>query len=167
MDLRKMEVFRYFESTNKNFGVKISGQLLRHLHDLCEKSYPYETGGILIGRYSENLKWAKIVAATGAPNDSKRSFCSFIRSSQGVSSLLKRMCKKRQYYLGEWHYHPNASPQPSKLDIETMLKLSKSEELRCPEPILLIVGGNSENWYHYVGVHLKNGQVELNETASA
>lgn len=77
------------------------------------------------------------------------------------------MWKKRQYYLGEWHYHPNASPRPSKLDIETMLKLSKSEELHCPEPILLIVGGNSENWYHYIGVHLKNGQVELNETASA
>lgn len=166
MGLHKMEAFRYYESCNKNFGVKIPDQLLRHLHDLCEKSYPYETGGILIGRYSEDLKWAKIVAATGAATASKRSFCSFTRGSQGLAVLLNRLWEKHQYYLGEWHYHPNASPRPSGLDSETMFKLSKNEDLHCPEPILLIVGGNPANWHQYVGVRFENGQIELYETPS-
>lgn len=167
MGLSRMGIFRYYESSNKNLGVKIPDQLLGYLHDLCEKSYPYETGGILVGRYSEDLKWAKITDATGAPTASKRSFCSFTRGSQGIAALLKKLWKKQQYYLGEWHYHPNASPKPSKLDLETMFKLSKSKDLHCPEPILLIVGGTPANWYQYIGVHLENEQIELYETASA
>lgn len=163
MNMNKTEIFRYYESLNGAYGVKLPNQGLQHIYDLCKNSYPYETGGILIGSYSENLKWAEITTITGAPAESKRTRCSFIRSTQGIIAMLKSVWKKQQYYLGEWHYHPNASPKPSVLDIKTMLNLSKSEDLHCPEPILLIIGGGPSNWHQYIGVYAKNQEIKLYE----
>ena len=161
MNMKKTETFRYYESFNGIYGVKLPEQELHYIHDLCANSYPYETGGILIGRYSKDLKWAEITTITGAPMDSKRTMCSFVRSTQGIVAKLKSVWKNQQYYLGEWHYHPNASPRPSGLDLKTMFDLSKSEELHCPEPILLIIGGGPSNWHQYIGVYAKNQEIEL------
>jgi len=127
------------------------------------KGYPYETGGILIGRYSDDLKWAEITTITGAPAESKQTLCSFVRSTRGIITKLKRAWQKQQYYLGEWHYHPNASPKPSALDLKTMVNLSKDEDLGCPEPILLVIGGSSSNWLQYIGVYVKEQEIELYE----
>ena len=126
-------------------------------------SYPYETGGILIGRYSDDLKWAEITTITGAPAESKQTLCSFVRSTRGIITKLKRAWQKQQYYFGEWHYHPNASPKPSALDLKTMVNLSKDEDLGCPEPILLVIGGSSSNWLQYIGVYVKEQEIELYE----
>ena len=42
-----------------------------------------------------------------------------------------------------------------------MFDLSKSEELHCPEQILLIIGGGPSNWHQYIGVYAKNQEIEL------
>ena len=52
---------------------------------------------------------------------------------------LDTLWKDNQYYLGEWHYHPNSSPTPSRSDIEQMLSLSHDKKL-------IILGGNKDNW---------------------
>ena len=88
MNMSKIDNYAYYESISGIYGVKISSQKLQHLYDLCEKSYPYETGGILIGRYSDDLKWAEITEVTDAPIDSMRTLFSFIRSTQGIIALL-------------------------------------------------------------------------------
>jgi len=163
MNTNKTGTFRYYESIDGVYGVKLPNQALQLIQDFCKNSYPYETGGILIGRYSEDLKWAEITAVTGAPEDSKRARCSFVRSTQGIIPKLRSAWKKRQYYVGEWHYHPDAAPQPSGLDSKTMFELSKNEELRCPEPILLIIGGGPYNWHQYIDVYAKEQEIELFE----
>lgn len=88
----------------------------------------------------------------------------FIRTEYaGHYYEAKRAWQKQQYYLGEWHYHPNASPKPSALDLKTMVNLSKDEDLGCPEPILLVIGGSSSNWLQYIGVYVKEQEIELYE----
>lgn len=163
MNMRKTETFRCYESFSGVYGVKLPNQVLQQIYGMCRNSYPYETGGILIGKYSDDLKWAEIITITGPPTDSKRARSSFVRSTQGIIARLKSAWKKQQYYLGEWHYHPNASPRPSGLDLKTMFDLSKNEELHCPEPILLIIGGRPYNWHQYIGVYAKEQEVELFE----
>ena len=163
MNIEKIETFKYYESFNGSYGVKLPDQELEYIHSLCMNSYPYETGGILIGRYSDDLKWAEITTITGAPAESKQTLCSFVRSTRGIITKLKRAWQKQQYYLGEWHYHPNASPKPSALDLKTMVNLSKDEDLGCPEPILLVIGGSSSNWLQYIGVYVKEQEIELYE----
>jgi len=151
--MNKNESYVYYESNDGRFGVKLSSQTFQALHELCAKFHSFETGGILIGNYSSDLKWAEITAISGAPTDSRQTLFSFTRNDQGIIALLRRAWKKQKFYLGEWHYHPDSSPRPSALDMKTMFKLSDSEDLHCPESILLIVGGSVSAWRHYIGVY--------------
>jgi proteasome lid subunit RPN8/RPN11 len=48
------------------------------------------------------------------------------------------------YYLGEWHYHPRGSAEPSEIDIAQMINISKSHSWQCPEPLLIIIAKNNE-----------------------
>ena len=52
---------------------------------------------------------------------------------------------------------------PSALYLKTMVNLSKDEDLGCPEPILLVIGGSSSNWLQYIGVYVKEQEIELYE----
>lgn len=65
------------------------------------------------------------------------------------------------YYLGEWHYHPNTSAVPSSTDLKQMFILSKNNDLKCPEPILIIIGGNKSNWQISASVFFNNSYVRL------
>lgn len=44
-----------------------------------------------------------------------------------------------------------------------MVNLSKDEDLGCPEPILLVIGGSPSRWLQYIGVYVKEQEIELYE----
>lgn len=108
----------------------------------CEKALNKETGGILIGYYTEDLTTAVITEVTPAPPDS-RSGCSwFYRGIAGLKQLFLRKWKEveRRHYLGEWHYHPRKHVEPSIDDMSQMVNISKDGHYNCQEPVMLIVG---------------------------
>jgi integrative and conjugative element protein (TIGR02256 family) len=105
-----------------------------------------ETGGVLAGYYSQLLDRAIIKNLTGPPKDSKRGYTWFVRGVSGLQSLIFQLWKKKQYYLGEWHFHPHASSHPSSQDINQMAMIAESKQYHCPEPLLLIIGGSPENF---------------------
>ena len=47
--------------------------------------------------------------------------------------------------MGEWHFHPFASPCPSSTDVNQVKNNSKSESYHCPEVVMFIVGGDPAN----------------------
>lgn len=51
------------------------------------------------------------------------------------------------FYLGEWHFHPYASARPSGTDQQQMRDIARSDRYRCPEPVLVIVGGDPSAAY--------------------
>lgn len=59
---------------------------------------------------------------------------------QGCLDELWRRSKRR-YYLGEWHFHPGGAAEPGPTDTEQMAKIMQSASYKCPEPVLLLVGG--------------------------
>lgn len=135
-----------FYNSDTNLKIVVPLEQLSLLHKLCEESNPYETGGIIIGRYSDDGSVAFVSEMTNSPNDSIKKMTSFKRGIHGLQKKLDMLWDKSYYYLGEWHYHPNSSPTPSRSDIEQMLSLSHDKKLNCPEPILIILGGNKDNW---------------------
>ncbi len=138
-----MSKFTY-SSDNKEFTVEIDSSLLEDCFIECDKSSNYETGGILIGNYSDDMRTAVIRSLSKAPIDSKIGKMSFKRGIKGLIDVLnKKWDESGEYYLGEWHFHPNSSSQPSGTDLRQMKELSRHKKLKCPEPILLIIGGNS------------------------
>lgn len=155
------DVLLRFQSADKRFGVVIPRSILEQMHKMCTKALPNETGGILIGSYSDDHAWAKISEISDAPDGSIHRPGSFVRNGQPLLTRLEKLWKKNQYYVGEWHYHPRSSSSPSKTDQHTMQSLSKNDSLHCPEPIMVIVGGEPSEWSLYVAVFVKDELVVL------
>ena len=134
-------------SIDRRFGIRITSENLKILLAECLASDGNETGGILIGRYSSRHDTAVITKIGKPPMDSESFRRMFRRGTHGLQELLDRLWPIQEYYLGEWHYHPCSSATSSSADREQMQRISESSGYCCPEPILLIVGGNpTEAW---------------------
>ena len=137
-----------FWSVDRQFGMKCPEKVLAHILGACKQSGLNETGGILVGFYEEGLDCAQVTAAASAPSDSQKGRTWFHRGTDGLQLWLNDLWhRKRHFYLGEWHFHPFASPVPSRADIEQMQQIADAPFYRCPEPLLLLIGGDpSAEW---------------------
>jgi integrative and conjugative element protein (TIGR02256 family) len=132
-----------FISSDNQFGLIIEKKESLKILEICRNAGKKEVGGVLIGIYDAAHRSALVKSISDAPLDSQRGQNSFYRGVKGMQNLLDQFWYKKQYfYLGEWHFHPYASAHASLLDIEQMKEISRSEKYNCPEPILLICGGN-------------------------
>ena len=132
-----------FRSADQRFGLRISLDTVDHMAALCRMANRAETGGILAGRYSERHDCAVVTEVTGPPPDSRSGPTWFKRGVRGLQQLIERLWRlDRSFYLGEWHYHPYGSPRPSTTDIKQMSLISANDSYSCPEPILVILGGD-------------------------
>ena len=151
-----------FKSNNNKFSVAITDTILNNIHQECVKSKNKETGGILIGKYSEDRNTAIINKITGPPNGSKQGKRTFKRAPANLNKLICGKWDLGYRYVGEWHFHPNSSPNPSIVDNLQMNKFANDKKLNCSEPILLIIGGNQNNgWEISVHVYTKDSKIVL------
>jgi integrative and conjugative element protein (TIGR02256 family) len=136
-----------FRSQDRRFGLVLAAEHEQILRERCGASWPNETGGILIGYYTERRETAVVTRLPPAPGDSVSARARFVRGLRGVQELLVRLWNQspraREYYLGEWHYHPGQAPIPSPQDEAQMRAIAEDPGYRCPEPLLMIVGGSS------------------------
>lgn len=116
--------------------------------DLCRRSAPRETGGLLVGHYSIWGDRAVVVAAIGPPADSGQFRNLFLRGVVGLSKMLGKIWKTGAYYLGEWHFHPFGSPDPSGTDRTQIRAFARNAELHCPRPIMAVVGGDPRGYWN-------------------
>lgn len=120
--------------------VDIDDLLLKRMFALAQRTLPNETGGILIGEYDLTRTTAVVRCVSKAPKDSIATPSTFQRGTRGLDRLLRRAWGRGLYYVGEWHFHPEARPHASDTDEKQMREFAKDERMQCPEPILLIVG---------------------------
>jgi integrative and conjugative element protein (TIGR02256 family) len=146
----------HFATLDCAFKLNLTLEQYNKMKKICINAYPKETGGILIGKYSNDQNTAIITQVTGPPKDSKFGNTWFTRGVYGLQRLLDKTWEEKQcFYLGEWHFHPKNSPKPSNLDVKQMENITQNKDYNCPEPLLLIVNGNfSKTIYPYV--FLKN-----------
>lgn len=133
-------------SINNVYAVTISEFSLETMLKTIETASSNETGGVLMGSYSSDLSTAVIKNVTGPPSDSKSGKTWFSRGVVGLKKLFQQLWSENIYYLGEWHFHPHGSANPSSTDITQMINISKTAKFKCPEPILLIIGGSVEEY---------------------
>lgn len=156
-----MNVIRFKTNDNK-FSVELSDEILNNVHQECIKAKNKETGGILIGKYSEDRNTAIINKITGPPKGSKHTKHIFVRPPVNLKKLLHDKWNLGYRYVGEWHFHPNSSPNPSMVDNIQMKKFANDKKLNCCEPILIIVGGNyKKGWKISVHVYTRKKRFTL------
>jgi len=139
--------FEFWSKDNK-LGLRVSIPEVQKILELCTGSGANETGGIIVGFYNEEHNCAMATSISSAPIDSKSNRTSFFRGIRGIQTWLNHLWRVNQhFYLGEWHFHPNGAAFPSNTDINQMKNIADSDSYHCPEPILLIIGGDpTRNW---------------------
>ena len=144
-----------YVSEDGRLSVKLNSVALAVMLSSSAEAGRRETGGILIGRYCDDGTTALVKEATPKPKGSRFGGSWFQRGTDGLSLLLADRWKRGDYYLGEWHFHPDASSEPSGRDLATMREIARNVRYHCKEPILLIVGGRPpERWNLTVTVTL-------------
>lgn len=146
-----------FLSQKKSLQVVLPQSCLDRMLELMKTFDKVETGGILIGKYTSNNTIAEISFICGPPPDSKHGKYSFERGIIGLKEMLESLWLDGYFYIGEWHTHPKASPTPSGTDLSQMIAISNAAQYKCPEPILIILGGKSDKYNLFVGIFNKKG----------
>lgn len=131
-----------FISDDARYALHLPGNVMQEILGHCAAAGRVETGGILIGEYTPAHDCALVHTATGPTSDSVATRTTFRRGVKGLQALLDKLWRHdRRYYLGEWHFHPGAAPDASGVDVDQLVEISSDLKYRCPEPLLLIVGG--------------------------
>lgn len=130
-----------FEEPSGRYKARIAPECLPSIRRWCTKAGALETGGVLIGRYSEDLHLARVTGAQPAPADSEHRATSFVRGIAGLAEGLGVLwrAQPRRYYVGEWHFHPARTSTPSSQDRAQMQAIADGE-YGCATPLLLVVG---------------------------
>jgi len=134
-------------SEDGRFAVRASQSVVNTILGECRASGSEETGGILVGHYTRDHGCAVITGASAVPADSQSGGSWFYRGVQGLREWLQRLWwgPTREYYLGEWHFHPNGSTTMSTRDRQQIKWNARCASYRCPEPLLLIVADGAND----------------------
>jgi hypothetical protein len=132
-----------FRSADTRYGLLIEDKELTQILQTCRLARTRETGGILVGSYNAALDCGAVSSVSVAPPDSRSERTRFYRGVLGLQKWLDQIWHRhRFYYLGEWHYHPGGTPIPSGIDEAQMQYIARLPAYHCPEPVLLIIGGD-------------------------
>lgn len=139
-----------FRSEDGRFGVDLAPRQVAAMLKHTKRAGRQETGGVLVGYYNDAHDCAHVTCISPPPKGSSSSETRFERGSDGVARWLQRLWRspKSVYYLGEWHFHPGVFPDPSAQDCAQMMAIARRESAHCPEPILLILGGDPSREWH-------------------
>lgn len=131
-----------FWSENRDYGLKIPAEALSRVLELSRRAAPKETGGVLVGYYTEAQDCAVVMEVSAPPPDSKSTRNSFVRGTVGLQGWLNKLWRnERTFYLGDWHSHPGQAPSASLTDIAQLKEIAEDETRKCPEPVALLIGG--------------------------
>lgn len=132
-----------FRSADGRFGLALASDQVREILRHCVQAGTRETGGVLIGHYTDALDCAVVTRVCGPEDDSRAGATWFERGTKRLRALFTEYWRRgRGYYLGEWHFHPGAPPIPSPPDVRSMRRIAKDRGSQCRQPVLLIVGGD-------------------------
>lgn len=141
-------LFDFFKTYTFNFKsgklkVLLNQYLLKKLSRLAKTNFPNETGGTLLGHYTNSMKIAIITEIIKSGKNTKTSPVSFIRPSDHDNSMENKKiirAKGKLFYLGEWHSHPKGNPRPSHNDLKSLVGLATHPGVPADTPIMLIIG---------------------------
>lgn len=122
----------------------------------ADRSYPLETGGILIG-YFADIGEPVVTHIIGPGPNAKRSKYRFhpdhIWQCEQIEQLYE-ISGGESVYLGDWHTHPNGYPNMSFIDRLTLMRIARHPESMMQRPLMMIGAGSPENWIWLCHQHI-------------
>jgi len=137
--------------------VRVSRQAYDFMKKESADSRDIETGGVLVGYRDEAGKYT-ILRATEPGPKAVRTKTIFEKDEEYCQrELLNAYAElgENGLYLGEWHYHPAGSNEPSGLDIRSLTEIAAQDNYRIDKPIMIIL---SPTLQFAISIHDKNGR---------
>lgn len=127
--------------------------------------FPDETGGVMLGWTVHDATHVRHVVGPG-PN-ARHGPTGFHPDSTWQEQVIADLYQdsgRRLSYLGDWHTHPRGVARPSRLDRATLRTIARHPPARCPQPLMLILGGEPDEWVfsmyqRLTGPHLPHRRV--------
>jgi integrative and conjugative element protein (TIGR02256 family) len=114
----------------------------------AERTYPRETGGVLLG-YSDAANNDSVVRALVGPGQrAQHGRWSFVPDHEYHEREVARLYAvsgRIWTYLGDWHSHPAGPLSLSLTDRLTMGRIARSAAARASHPIMTIISGTPES----------------------
>lgn len=128
-----------------------------------DRAYPDETGGLLLGYWSEDGTGAVIECVIGPGPRALHRPTRFLPDHMYQTRLLAEAYAKsgrRTTYLGDWHSHPNGPQRLSETDRNTLRRIARSvqQHSRSDRPaVMLLLSGPP--WITMISLgHLHHGR---------
>jgi integrative and conjugative element protein (TIGR02256 family) len=120
----------------------VSAEVLSFLVQEANAAAPLETGGVLLGYWSESSTEPVVTQAVGPGPQAIHTRERFMPDHRFHESEVARLCNQNPalQYLGDWHSHPGAAGYLSSLDYSTLRKIAVSRAARAPRPLMIILG---------------------------
>lgn len=110
-----------------------------------------ESGGMLFARIEAGC--VRIVHATEPNGEDKRSRFSFTPALKRQQAVIESQFKAGLHFVGEWHTHPEPSPTPSGLDLNSMNECFRKSTHQLKGLVMLIVGTSTAPDGLWVSLH--------------
>lgn len=133
-----------------NVEICLPQRVLDGVEQEAARTYPEETGGVLLGfRDRDDEEVVQVMTQVGPGPDAVHERHRFQPDSCWQDDQIARIYQESgriATYLGDWHSHPGGSPKPSKLDRSTARRIARCKDARAPRPLMLILGGQPGSW---------------------
>ena len=130
----------------------IATSVLDALSSEATVAAPLETGGVLLGYWSESPVAPVITHRIGPGPSAVHETHRFVpdhRFQELEVARLYRESSGQLQYLGDWHTHPNNAGYLSRKDRRTLRRIARSPEARATRPLMLILAYGPE-WHPVV-----------------
>jgi len=124
----------------------ISEAALEDLEAEANLFYPFETGGVLVGYIAINgepVVFGAIGPGPAAVHRRQRFTPDHAWQCQQLDDVFDKSAGAL-VYVGDWHTHPEGSPQMSWLDHRTLRAIAKHPQAKTPNPLMLIGAGSPQ-----------------------
>jgi integrative and conjugative element protein (TIGR02256 family) len=115
-------------------------QMLKYVQDEQHKT---EGGGVILGRFIAETDDIVIDLVTEPMAGDKRSRTRFKRGVKNHQAIIDKywyISNGTINYLGEWHTHPEPSPNPSFIDVRSWKKMLSRDKFDSQHLYYIIIG---------------------------
>lgn len=144
-------------AVSSEFTVKVSDEALksllryRHRSGLCP-----ESGGQIFGALESETCWLVECVSGPKPGDMRRR--GHFHFDRGASQEeIDRLFSEGLHYLGDWHSHPQPSPEPSARDRTTIGGIVSKSDYELLGLLMLIVGSKRNICSYWLSLHTRTG----------
>jgi integrative and conjugative element protein (TIGR02256 family) len=120
----------------------LSREVLFFLVEEANRMAPAETGGVLLGYWTQQTSEPVITHTIGAGPDAIHEPRRFVPDHEYQLTEIARLYRESDRcldYLGDWHTHPGVAPYLSKSDRATLKRIATEKAARAPRPVMLIL----------------------------